>query len=178
MSLVWPVLIGAGFGAILGYYGQCSSGTCPLTSTWWRGALYGGVLGLTFGVLSPGRSAAEMNTSTQHVTKVTQADFDKVLAAAMTPVVVDFYAPWCGPCKVLAPRIDEAAEQFDGKLKFIKVNIDEASGLVSRFNISGVPTVMFFDKGKPVNTFVGLLSSGQLKQRLEALAGTGAVEKP
>jgi len=172
-SIIIKVLIGCVLGALMGYYGQCSSGTCPLTSTWWRGAIYGGVLGFLFAMSSSGGpSAGEMNQSTKNVKHVAEAEFDAAIAKSTVPVLVDFYAPWCGPCKALAPDLDKKAEEFTGKIEFLKVNVDEAAELSKRFNIEGVPTLLFFREGKVVDTFVGRPSADVLKSRLEALAGT------
>jgi thioredoxin 1 len=115
-----------------------------------------------------------MNESTKNVKLVTTADFDSELAQAITPVLVDFYAPWCGPCQKLAPRIDTLADQFAGKIKFLKVNIDQAQALAERFKITGVPTLMLFKAGKPIDTMVGLPPQAALKERLLALAGEKA----
>ena len=169
--MIIKVLIGCVLGTLMGYYGQCSSGTCPLTSTWWRGAIYGGVLGLLFAISSGGPSVNEMNQSTQNVKHVAEAEFDATLAKSTVPVLVDFYAPWCGPCKALAPELDKQAEAFNGRIAFLKVNVDEAAELSRKFNISGVPTLLFFRDGKVVDTFVGRPTADVLKTRLEALAG-------
>ena len=171
-SIIIKVLIGCALGALMGYYGQCSSGTCPLTSTWWRGAIYGGVLGLLFAISSGGPSSTEMNQSTQNVKHVAEAEFDAALANSTIPVLVDFYAPWCGPCKALAPELDKQAEAFSGRIEFLKVNVDEATELSRKFNVEGVPTLLFFRDGKVVDSFVGRPAADVLKTRLEALAGT------
>lgn len=169
-SLILPVVIGAALGAAMGYFGQCSSGTCPLTSTWWRGALYGGGMGLLFGLVSPQTSGSNLNQSTRNVKLIVPGEFDAEVTNASTPVVVDFFATWCGPCKSLAPRLDKVADQFIGKIKFVKINIDESQELASKYRIEGVPTLLFFQKGKIVDSVVGLPSAGVLKQKVESLA--------
>jgi thioredoxin 1 len=169
-SLVIPILVGATLGAALGYFGQCSSGTCPLTSTWWRGALYGGGMGLLFGLVSPQVASGNIGQTTKNVKLIGQSDFDTEVIQSSTPVVVDFFATWCGPCKTLAPRIDKIADQFSGKVKFVKVNIDQSRELADKYNIQGVPTLLFIQKGKIVDGSVGLPSASALKQKVEALA--------
>ena len=93
LSLVGSLLIGGGLGAALGYFGKCSSGTCPLTSTWWRGAIYGAVLGLIFYMVSGSSGSASINESTQNVKRISESQFEAEVAQAALPVVVDFYAP-------------------------------------------------------------------------------------
>jgi thioredoxin 1 len=161
--------IGCLLGAALGYYGQCSSGTCPLTSTWWRGSLYGGVMGLAFYMLSGNGSSAAMKQSTKNVTLVAENDFDKEVIQSGEPVLVDFFATWCGPCKALAPVVDDLASQFKGKIKFVKVNADEAQTLASRYQIEGLPTLMIFQNGKVIDTIVGARPRIELQARLSAV---------
>jgi thioredoxin 1 len=167
LSLVIKVAVGAGIGAAVGFYGKCTSGTCPLTSTWWRGAIYGAVLGLLFSMMSAGGTA--MNESTKDVTHITEAQFDTEVSQSALPVVVDFYATWCGPCRSLAPVLDKAAGPLAGKVKFVKVNIDESPTLAQRFQVEGVPTLLFFRSGKAVDSIVGLPASNELEVRLKAL---------
>ena len=170
LSLAGSLMIGGGLGAALGYFGKCSSGTCPLTSTWWRGAIYGAVLGLMFHFLLGNGSSASMNQSTPSVKRINESQFEAEVAQATSPVVVDFYAPWCGPCKRLSPMLDEMAGSLTNKVKFVKINVDEANALAQRLEIEGVPTLVFFKGGKIVDRLVGLPSSDTLKMRLGLLA--------
>lgn len=184
LSMIWPVLMGACLGALLGYFGQCTSGTCPLTSTWWRGAIYGGVMGLIFaGVNYSGQRASSNLSGTpvnsslagNTIAHVDADRFDAEVVQSKVPVVVDFYAPWCGPCKAMAPMLENLAQEYGGKAKFLKVNVDEAPGLANRFNIRGVPTLIFFKNGDRQNQLVGMASAEELKRQLEVLIGsTGA----
>lgn len=171
LSLILPVLIGSGLGAALGYFGQCSSGTCPLTATWWRGALYGGAMGLMFYFIS-GRNSAAAAKETKNVSLIKEAEFDAQVLQSKLPVVVDFYAPWCGPCRKLSPMLDEMAGPLADKIKFVKINLDEAPQLAQRYKIEAVPTLMFFQDGKVIDTVVGLPSEEQLKGRLNLLVKT------
>ena len=170
-SLMISVLIGGGLGALLGHFGKCSSGTCPLTSTWWRGAIYGALLGGLFYYVSSGSSPASLNKSTANVKLITEGQFDAEVIQSPSPVVADFYAPWCGPCKRLSPMLDELAGTLTNKIKFVKINVDEAPRLAQRFNIQGIPTLLFFKHGKVMDSLVGLPPADTLKTRLESFAG-------
>lgn len=180
LSMILPVLLGVGLGAAMGYFGQCTSGTCPLTSTWWRGAIYGGVMGLIFAGFShtsgrtgvdPSNSPAPSGSPGNAIAQVSAQDFDGEVLQSKLPVLVDFYAPWCGPCKVMAPVLEVLSRKFDGRIKFLKVNVDEASVLADRFKIRGVPTLLFFNEGLSQDQIVGLVSEEELQKRLEVLAG-------
>ncbi len=171
LPLIVSVFVGSGIGAALGYFGQCSSGTCPLTSTWWRGALYGAAMGLLVGLVSGRSGATAAPQATRNVKMISEAQFDAEVTQASVPVVVDFYAPWCGPCKALSPILDELAGPLTNQVRFVKINVDEAPVLARRFDIQGVPTIMFFKDGKVVDSLVGLPSRGALQARLETLAG-------
>jgi thioredoxin 1 len=86
------------------------------------------------------------------------------------PVVVDFFATWCGPCKTLAPRIDKVAGEFGDRVKFVSVNIDQAPSLAAKYKVEGVPTLLFVSAdGKVADASVGLLSAETLRARLESL---------
>jgi thioredoxin 1 len=175
LSLIVYALIGGGIGAALGWFGNCSTGSCPLTANWRRGAVYGAVLGSLFYFISGGSTPASMNESTTNVKLIQEARFDaEVIHQSPSPVVVDFYATWCGPCKVLSPRLDQLAGSFTNEIKFVKINVDEAPNLSRRFNIQGIPTLLFFKDGMVVDSVVGLLSSDALKARLEALVETNS----
>jgi thioredoxin 1 len=168
MSLLLAGLVGGAIGAAMGYYGQCSSGTCPLTSTWWRGAIYGAAMGLIFFAGSGRGHSTNLNQSSASVAKIEADQFEKEVLQSSQPVLVDFYAPWCGPCKALAPVVEELAGQFIGKVKFVKVNVDEAQALSQRYDIQGVPTLLLVKNGKVIETLVGMVSTGTLKARLQS----------
>lgn len=170
MSLAIKLAIGAGLGALLGYYGQCNSGTCPLTANWKRGAIYGAVLGLMFHFASGGSGSYQ---PPKNVKAIAEADFDTEVAQAGQPVVVDFFATWCGPCKTLAPRLDQLAAEFGERIKFVSLNVDESPTLAAKFNVEGVPTLLFIGKdGTVADTTVGVLSVEALRKKLEALSNT------
>jgi thioredoxin 1 len=91
---------------------------------------------------------------------------------ATLPVVADFYATWCGPCRQLSPVVDALADQYAGKIKFVKVNVDESPKLAQQFQVEAIPTLLFFKDGKLADTSVGLLSKKDLIQRLDSLLQT------
>lgn len=104
------------------------------------------------------------------VKEIKEAGFQSEVIDSALPVLVDFYATWCGPCRALAPALEGVAKAYDGRLRVVKVNVDDAEALAVRYRIRGVPTLMFFKSGAVVDTIVGLPSAGVLKQKLEAAA--------
>jgi thioredoxin 1 len=104
------------------------------------------------------------------VKELQAVDFKKEVLDSTVPVLVDFFAPWCGPCKMLAPALEGVAKAYEGRLKVAKVNVDDAQQLAAGYQIRGVPTLMFFRDGKVVDTVVGLPSAGVLRQKLDAVA--------
>jgi thioredoxin 1 len=112
-----------------------------------------------------------------NVIHATTASFDKDVLRSSTPVVVDFYADWCGPCKMLAPQLEKLAAEFAGKVKVVKVNVDDENDLAVQYGISGIPTLVFFRDGRPEDTVVGLVPAGTLEEKVKSLAGAGAGAK-
>ena len=140
-TLLIYLLIGGGVGAGLGYFGSCKSGACPLTANWRRGTFVGALIGLVIYLSSGGGSSSTMNQSTANVKHITEAEFDREVTQATLPVVVDFYATWCGPCRQLAPTMDSLADQYAGKIKFVKINVDESPKLAQKFQVDLKPAV-------------------------------------
>ncbi len=170
MNLVVTIAIGAGIGAVLGHFGKCTSGACVLMATWWRGAIFGALLGVFVYSTSAGNGSRALNESSPNVTRIAESQFAEEVEKATLPVVADFYASWCGPCRILSPRLDKLAEEFSGKIKFVKVNVDETQELAGRFRVEGIPTLLFFKAGKLEGRVIGLLPREELKSRLSALA--------
>ncbi len=96
---------------------------------------------------------------------------DVIEASQSTPVVVDFWAPWCGPCKQLTPMIERLVKQYAGKVKLVKINVDENQELAAQFRVQSVPAVYGFKGGQPVDGFMGAVPESQIKQFIERLSG-------
>ena len=103
--------------------------------------------------------------------KVTDATFEETISKANTPVLVDFWAEWCGPCKMIAPVLEELATEMDGKLVISKLDVDENPDTAQAFGVMSIPTLLVFKGGKPVDRIVGFQPKPQLKKRLEAHVG-------
>jgi thioredoxin 1 len=109
-----------------------------------------------------------MNQETS-VTHATTLNFDEEVLLSRTPVVVDFYADWCGPCKMLAPLLERAAADYAGRVKVVKVNVDDENDLAARYRISGIPTLVFFKDGKAADPVVGLLPDWMLREKVDQI---------
>ncbi|HEY5043940.1 MAG TPA: thioredoxin [Verrucomicrobiae bacterium] len=169
-SIIFYILAGGGLGALLGYSNRCRSGACPLTANWRRGAVYGAMLAAVFySVAGCGGDSTAMNQSSANVKHITDTDFDAEVTQSVQPVVVDCYATWCGPCRQLAPIVDKLADTYAGKIKFVKVNVDESPKTAQKFQVDAIPRLLFFKDGKLADSTVGLLSKKELIARLDAL---------
>lgn len=94
---------------------------------------------------------------------VTDVEFEKSVLQSTVPVIVDFWAPWCGPCKMVAPTLDKLASEYAGKVLIAKVNTDENPDWATRFGVQGIPTMLFISNGKLVHRQVGALPEGMLR---------------
>ena len=99
--------------------------------------------------------------------EVNDSNFETEVKNSETPVLVDFWAPWCGPCRKISPIIDDIATEYAGKVKVVKVNTDENMKLTQEFSISGIPSILIFKNGEAVERLVGLMQKNQLVSNLE-----------
>jgi len=107
-----------------------------------------------------------------NVNEIASTSFSDEVLKSSLPVMVDFYAPWCGPCKMMAPLLDTLAGEFKDRVKVVKVNVDDAADLAAQYRITGVPTLILFKSGEPVDTTVGAPSPKDLRSKFEgAVAG-------
>jgi thioredoxin 1 len=102
-------------------------------------------------------------------TKVDSATWDKEILKADGLTMVDFWAAWCGPCQMIAPVVEELAAEYSGRLKVAKLNTDENPDIASKYQVMGIPTLMFFKGGQVIDRIVGAASKKQFKEKIEAL---------
>ncbi|MDH5824536.1 thioredoxin TrxA [Luteimonas sp. RD2P54] len=95
------------------------------------------------------------------------ADFDSTVLQSDEPVLVDFWAPWCGPCKMIAPALDELAESYAGRAKVVKVDIDQNQGVAMKYHVRSIPMLLLFKGGQVQSTQIGAVGKGQLSQMID-----------
>jgi thioredoxin 1 len=108
--------------------------------------------------------------ASENVLELNDSNFESVVTSAAEPVLVDFWAPWCAPCRMLGPVVEEIAKENAGKFKIAKVNVDEAPGVSEKFGIRSIPTLLFFKGGEKKDQTVGVTGKAEIVRRLEALA--------
>ncbi|MBN2463483.1 MAG: thioredoxin [Dehalococcoidia bacterium] len=104
----------------------------------------------------------------ENIITVDQDSFQKAVLDSQKPVLVDFWAPWCGPCRAVAPVVEELAKDYDGKIGFAKLNVDEAPFVASKYGVMSIPTIIVFRDGKPVQHAIGYQPKDQLKKLLDS----------
>jgi len=103
------------------------------------------------------------------ILEVTTSTWDRDVLQSQGIVMVDFWAVWCGPCRIIAPTVEDIAKEYAGKIKVAKLNTDENPDIASRYKIMGIPTIMFFKNGQRVDQIVGAVPKNQLKSKLDSL---------
>ena len=104
--------------------------------------------------------------ATQTITEATDANFDEAVLKSEIPVLIDFWAAWCGPCKVIAPLIDEVAEAYNGKVKVMKMDVDKNVATPVRYNVRGIPTLLVFKGGQVKEQIVGAVAKEKIENAL------------
>ena len=103
------------------------------------------------------------------VTDLSDQEFDGEVLKSTLPVMVDLWAPWCGPCRMVAPVVEKLAEKYDQKVKFYRLNVDDNPQTASRYRVMSIPTLLFFNGGKVVDTVIGAVPERTLELKIEAL---------
>ncbi|HEY1603080.1 MAG TPA: thioredoxin [Pirellulales bacterium] len=106
-----------------------------------------------------------------NVTEFTDGNFQDEVLGSQDPVLVDFWAPWCGPCRMIAPLVEELAQEYKGTVKIGKINIDDSPSAATQFGVSSIPTLMIFKGGEVVDRFVGVQPKSRLQAALDAAKG-------
>ena len=106
---------------------------------------------------------------TQFVKDLSDAEFEKEVLKADTPVLVDFWAPWCGPCKSIAPVIEELAKEYQGRIKFAKINVDNNKEAAMKYNVRGIPNLILFKNGSLQEQMVGVIAKQDLVSAIQKL---------
>lgn len=101
--------------------------------------------------------------------QITDIDFEEKVLQAQTPVIVDFWAEWCMPCKMLAPTFEELSNEYIDKVEFVKMDIDTNPETPTKYNVRSIPTLIIFSNGKPVEQLIGVLPKSEIKAKLDSL---------
>ena len=100
---------------------------------------------------------------------VNDSDFDQIVLQSKTPVLVDFWAVWCGPCRMVAPVVEELADEYEGKITVAKLNVDENPKTASQYGIMSIPTLLIFKDGAPVSNIIGFRPKAELQKNIDAV---------
>lgn len=160
------VLIGAAIGGGLGYFGSCSTGACPLTSTWYGGAIFGAIMGLLIANMFV--TAPKTPDDLTNIVDISTPDeFEAEISQAGERIVlIDFYLNSCPPCRKLLTQIYELAREKGNALKVLKVNASKNSELAARYKVTGVPVLVHIQNGKRIKQKTGYMSKSALEKWL------------
>jgi thioredoxin 1 len=125
--------------------------------------------------MGSGNRSGSATQETKYIKQIPEVDFEAEVKNSPTPVVVDFFATWCGPCKVLSPRLDEVAGAFTNQVKVVKVDVDQSPGLAREYAIEGVPTLLMFRGGKVTGRIVGVPQASALRAQFDSLTSGSVV---
>ena len=172
LRLFFGVLLGGSLGALMGYFGKCTTGACPLTANPFRGAIYGAVLGIVFSsILSAGNSAGKAGKENNMVINIGSLDAFEKIRNSKGIFVVDFFAEWCYPCKLLSPVLEKIAEKYKGKAAFYKADVSQLAELAESNKVDATPTVLIFKDGKEVSRLVGLMQENDYVKIIDKIVG-------
>jgi len=196
IRLLLGVLIGGVIGSILGYFGKCSSGTCPLTANPFRGALYGAIVGILLALLLsvPPQEGMTLSEEKPALSKETmeapdnialrtkekskgagiihiynKPDFEAKVLNASGICLVDLFSDRCPPCRMLAPIISSLADKYTGKVTVCKVNLDRTPAIAQEYGVMAIPTVLIIKNGKEVKRLVGLRPESEYAKQIDEL---------
>jgi thioredoxin 1 len=178
------VLVGGAIGAVMGYYGKCASGACPLTATPYRGAVYGAVLavllvaGLGLSPRGDSNGAASFDSKREaNVMSIeieSSSEFQKKVIDDGGVVLVDFYSNGCPPCRVLSPVVGELAKKYEGKAGIYKLNVENHMELAQQWEIQKIPAVVLLKDGKEIERKIGLRPESEYASALDKLLAEDA----
>jgi len=118
------------------------------------------------------------DVTNKKVILVTETDFDSAVLRSAVPVFVDFYADWCGPCNMIAPTIEALSEEYEGKVKFVKINVDNNQQLALKYDIMSIPTGMLFENGTVKDSLIGAYPASAYRQRIDKALGPMRLSQP
>ena len=121
---------------------------------------------------------SKRDVTDKKVILVTETDFDSAVLRSAVPVFVDFYADWCGPCNMIAPTIEALSEEYEGKVKFVKINVDNNQQLAMKYDIMSIPTGMLFENGTVKESLIGAYPASTYRQRIDNALGRMRLSQP
>ena len=197
IRILLGVLIGGAIGAVVGYFGKCTSGACPLTANPYRGAIYGAIVGaLLASVLSTQPKEKPEGSDVVHIENKSDSNVGVLKAngsplmeslskesflqkvfnyeqnkewkfEGKLPCIIDFYADWCGPCKMVEPILQELAQEYQGKLNIYRVDTQAQQELAAAFGIQSIPSILFVPLSDKPQMAVGALPKEALKKTIK-----------